>query len=162
MTGAIDTAKVSGRRQLHFASLDDILADVERLAQSKEIRALGNLSPGQIFKHLAIVMNKSIDGFVNRPPAVVRFLIRLLFKRRVLTKTMSAGFKLPAKAQGELIPPPTSLEDGLQSIRQAIKRLKTETTRAPSAAFGPLSIDEWNHLHCHHAELHMGFLVPVD
>jgi Protein of unknown function (DUF1569) len=162
VTGTINTTKVTGRRQLHFDSLEDILADVERLAQSKDIRALGNLSPGQIFKHLAIVMNKSIDGFVHRPPTVVRFLIRLLFKRKVLTQTMSAGFKLPAKAEGELIPPATSLEEGLQSIRHAIKRLKTEATRAPSAAFGPLSTDEWNQLHCHHAELHLSFLIPVN
>ena len=30
----VDTAKVQGRRTLHFNSLDDILADVEKLNQS--------------------------------------------------------------------------------------------------------------------------------
>ena len=43
---SVDTAKVEGRRTLHFHSLDDILADVERLNQGK-VRPIGNWSPGQ-------------------------------------------------------------------------------------------------------------------
>ena len=162
MPTAINTAKVTGRRQLHFNSLDDILADVEQLAKAKEIRTLGNWSDGQILQYLALVMNKSIDGFVSRPPAIIRFVARWFFKKRFLTKTMSAGFKLPAKAQTELVPPPCSLEEGLRSIRQALGRLKTDTTRVPNVVLGPLTLDEWNQLHCRHSELHLSFLVPVD
>jgi hypothetical protein len=158
----IETGKVTGRRQLHFHSLDDILAEVERLASSREIRTLGNWSAGQIFQHLATVMNKSIDGFDHPLPGVVRVVLRLLFKQRFLTKPMEAGFKLPSKAATELIPSSTSLDEGLQSIRQAISRLRSETKRAPNAAVGPLTVEEWNQLHCRHAELHLGFLIPVD
>src|SRR5262245_26306085 len=129
MVSAIDTTKVTERRPLHFNGLDDIAADVERLAKNKDIRTLGNWSAGQVLQHLATVMNKSIDGFTARPPAVVRWVARLLFKGRFLTKPMSAGFKLPAKAQAELGPSPTSWEEGLRSIRQALTRLKTETHR---------------------------------
>lgn len=157
---AIDTGKVTERRQLHFNSLEDILADVDRLAKSREIRTLGNWSAGQILKHVSNVMNKSIDGFDNSLPAFVRLVFRVLFKQRFLTKPMSAGFKLPAKAATELVPSPTSLEEGLQAIRQAIGRLQTETKRAPSAVLGPLTADEWNQLHCRHGELHLSFLVP--
>ena len=70
-TTRIDTGKVAGRRELHFNSLDDILADVDRLASSREIRTLGNWSAGQIFEHVARVMDKSIDGSeqpAGRPP----------------------------------------------------------------------------------------------
>jgi hypothetical protein len=163
MATIIDTTKVTGRRQLHFDSLDDIRADVECLAKCKDMRTLGNWSGGQVLQHLAIVMNRSIDGFVARPPLVVRVILRWLFKRRFLTKPMSAGFKLPANAMVELVAPATtSLDEGFQSIRHALKRLKTETTRAPSAAFGPLTADEWEQLHCRHCELHLSFLVPVD
>jgi hypothetical protein len=159
---AIDTGKVTERRQLHFGSLDDILAEVDRLAKSRDIGTLGNWSAGQCFKHLATVMNKSIDGFDNRLPALVRVVFRTLFKQRFLSKPMGAGFKLPEKAHAELVPPSTSLEEGLQSIRQAIKRLQTETKRAPNAVLGPLTADEWNQLHCRHSELHLSFLLPVD
>lgn len=47
MPDTIDTKKVSDRRKLHFNTLDDILADVELLASSKDVRALGNWSPGR-------------------------------------------------------------------------------------------------------------------
>jgi Protein of unknown function (DUF1569) len=162
MASAIDTSKVAERRQLHFNSLDDLRADVERLAKSKEVRALGNWSPGQVLEHLAIVMDKSIDGFGHRPPALVRFLVRLLFKRRFLTKPMAPGFKLPAAAAAELVPPATPLEAGLDHIRRGLVRLQTETMRAAHPVLGALSVAEWNQVHCHHAELHLSFLVPVE
>jgi Protein of unknown function (DUF1569) len=162
MADAIDTSKIIGRRQIHFDSLDDILAEVERLADAKEMRALGNNSAGQILRHLATAMNKSIDGFTHRPPAAVRFFLRVFLKRRILMRTMSAGFKLPAAAQSEMWGPAVDLASGLTSIRQAIARLRTETPRQPHPAFGPLLPDEWLQLHCRHAELHLSFLVPVD
>ncbi|MFI5459471.1 MAG: DUF1569 domain-containing protein [Isosphaerales bacterium] len=161
MATVVDTTKVTERRQVHFDSLDDILADVERLAKSPNIKALGNWSPGQVLSHLAIALNKSIDGYENRPPALVRVVARSLFKRRFLTKTMSAGFKLPAKAMDELTTPPVPFEEGLQSFRQAIRRLKTETKRAPNPVLGELTPAEWIQFHCRHAELHLSFLVPA-
>jgi hypothetical protein len=161
MSTAIDTAKVTERRQLHFNNIEDILADVNQLACCREIKPLGNWSAGQIFQHLATVMNKSIDGFDTHLPAPLRFGLRLLFKNKFLYKPMSAGFKLPKKTAEELVSPPISVEDGVAHIRQAIHRLQTETKRSPSAAIGPLTLDEWTQLHCRHSELHLSFLVPV-
>jgi hypothetical protein len=161
MATVIETAKVTNRRQLHFNSLDDILADVERLAQSPEIKNLGNWPAGAVLGHLATSLNKSIDGFSNRPPAVVRVLCRAFFKRAFLTKPMSAGFKLPARAQAELYDASTTREAGLQALRQAIKRLQTETRRAPNPVVGELTREEWDQFHCRHCELHLSFLVPT-
>lgn len=106
-------------------------------------------------------MNKSIDGFDNQLPAFLRFVLWLLFKHRFLTKPMPAGFKLPPKATTELVAGPTSLDEGVHSIREAIKRLQTDTTRAPNVMFGPLTLDEWTQLHCRHSELHLSFLLPA-
>jgi hypothetical protein len=159
---AIDTTKVADRRQLHFSSLDDILADVDRLAKCKEIRTLGNWSAGQLLKHVGLAMHKSIDGFTNRPPWPVRFLIRLFFKGRFLNKPMAPGFKLPERAAAELIPAGATLQEGLDCVRQGIHRLKTDPRRAPHAVFGKLTEDEWIRLHCRHCELHLSFLLPVD
>jgi hypothetical protein len=161
MSTAIDTAKVTERRQLHFNGLDDILADVDHLANSREIKAFGNWSPGQIFQHLATVMNKSIDGFNTHLPWPLRFGLRLLFKNRFLHKPMPPGFKLGKKAAAELVCPPINVEDGVCNIRHAIHRLQTEMKRSPSAAIGPLTREEWNQLHCRHCELHLSFLIPV-
>lgn len=159
MSTAINTGKVTGRRQLHFDNLDDIRADVDQLAKWPSIRTLGNWSAGQILWHLAVVMKGSIDGIPPMMPGFVMSIMRFLFKRRFLTKTMSAGFKLPAKA-ASIIPPPTSFEDGLRFIRQALDRLQKESQRAPSPVLGPLTREEWDQLHCRHAELHLSFLVP--
>jgi hypothetical protein len=162
MNDAIDTTKVIDRRELHFQTIEDIQADVERLARAKEIRALGNWSPGQIFGHLAITMNSSIDGFKHHLFAPLRWFIRLFVKRKLLKGPMTPGFKLNDKAAEDMVPPPTSLEDGLRSIREAIRRLQTETKRAPSAFMGHMTDEEWTQLHCRHAELHLSFLVPVE
>jgi len=161
MSTAIDTARVTERRHLHFNNLDDIRADVEQLAHAGEIRTLGNWSAGQIFRHLATIMNKCIDGFDNRLPGPMRFILRLFFKRKFLTQPMKPGFQLGAKAAAEIVPPPTSLEEGLLSIRQALNRLQLESKRSPSAFLGPLTRDEWERLHCRHSELHLSFLIPI-
>jgi hypothetical protein len=161
METAIDTAKVRERRQLHFTSVEDISADVDQLAQGGEIRALGNWSAGQIFQHLAVAFNCSIDGYRFSFPAPLRFLLRLFIKRAILNKPMSPGFRLPKKAARELVSPPISLEEGLGNLRQAIRRLQTETKRAPNPVIGKLTREDWDKLHCRHAELHLSFLVPV-
>jgi hypothetical protein len=162
MATAIDTGKVTGRRQLHFDSLDDILADVDKLGRAREIRTLGNWPAGKVLKHLATSFNKSIDGYENPVPAVVRFFLRLFLKNSFLTKPLSPGFRLPANAQAEMWSASASVSEATEAVRGAIGRLRAETHRVPHPAIGPLTVDEWNQFHCRHAEMHLSFLVPVD
>jgi hypothetical protein len=157
----INTTKVTDRRQLHFDSLDDLSADVERLAACHELRTLGNWSAGQIFEHLAVVMNKSIDGFDKQMPAAVRFLARLLVKPRLLGRPMKPGFRLPGRL-AEIVPPPVETAAGLDHLRRALGRLRAEEKRAPSPFLGAMTRAEWDQLHCRHAELHLSFLVPAE
>src|SRR5207245_1161962 len=139
MSTIIDTTKVTERRQLHFESLEEILADVDHLAKSKEILPLGNWSTGQVFQHLAIIMNKSIDGFDNHLAWPLRFVLGVFFKKKFLSKPMPPGFKLKGKSAVEIIPPPpVATEVALRNIRAAIDRLQTESKRAPSAFLGPM------------------------
>jgi hypothetical protein len=117
-----NTKKVTGRRQLQFDSLDDILGEPERRA-SCNVRQLGNWSLGQIFKHLAITMNASIDGVQYKAPWLMR-LVTPMFKKRILTQPMQPGFKIPAKLAIKTVPDPgTTTEEGLTALRQAITRL---------------------------------------
>jgi len=158
MATTINTAKVKGRRQLRFDSLDDIAMEVERLAGSKGVRAMGNWSSGQVLQHLATTMENSIDGFQGSVPAPVRLFLRLFMRRRFITKPMPPGFKLPVSA-GNLLPAPTSWDRALTNFRRAMQRVKTEARRSPHPAFGPMTVDEWNQIHCRHSELHLSFLV---
>jgi hypothetical protein len=153
----IQTTKVLNRRPLHFQTIDDIHRDVEHLNQGK-VKALGNWSGGQVLRHLATVMNDSIDGFPMRFSWPLRLLGRVL-KGRILAKGMTPGYQLKGSAAAELVPPATSWEEGLQLFRQAIHRLQTETKREPSPFFGAMTREEWDQLHCRHAELHLSFLV---
>jgi hypothetical protein len=156
----VDTTKVQGRRELHFNSVEDIRADVERLTQG-DVRTLGNWSAGQILKHLAIVMDSSIDGPAFRLPWYMRLIGRLM-RKRLLNRPMSAGFQLPAYAAKVLVPPPTSFEEGLTAFRNAIHRQQSEPGRKPSPFLGELTPEAWLRLHCRHAELHLGFLTSEE
>jgi len=160
MPETITTAKTTGRRSLQFTCLDDIRADVEKLAQCKQINHLGNWTPGQVLKHLAMTMDNSIDGFPFQMPGILRFVLRLTMKGRLLNKPMESGFNLPKRAAA-MLPQPTTWEEGLTGFRRALGRLKTETRRAPSPVIGPLTAEEWEQLHCRHSELHLSFLTPA-
>lgn len=154
----VDTAKIQGRRTLTFSTLDDILADVEKLNGAK-LRSLGNWSPGQILKHLTVPMLWCLDGAPLRAPWYVR-VMSWFMKGWFLRNPMPAGFKLSADFAKELLPPPATWEDGLQALRSAIQRMKTEPQRHPSPFLGTLTSDQWVQLHCRHAELHLSFLIP--
>lgn len=156
----VNTSKVTGRREVHFRTIDDILADAERLTAGP-MRQLGNWSVGQATSHLARTQKMSLDGDPARAPLPIRMLIKFV-KRRILTKGMKPGFKLSKPAAEKYISgPQISDEEGLNELRASIARLKTEPQRHPHPAFGPLSRDEWEQLHLRHAELHLSFFVPA-
>ena len=156
----IDTSKVQNRREVQYTSLQDVLADAERLTQGN-FNTLGNWSAGQIFLHLAKSFNDSIDGSDMRLPWYLKLLGPLL-KNKLLRGPMAPGVKLPESVAKVTVPGPTSTEEGMAALRSAIARLESESKRAPSPFLGAMTKDEWNRLHLNHSALHMSFLVPQD
>lgn len=156
---AVSTKNVAGRRKLHFESFDELSADLDQLAASP-VRCLGNWSLGTICGHLAKSMNQSIDGAPFQAPWLIRTFAPLL-KNRFLTKGLTPGFKMPASAAKVLIPNVADDAAGIAELRAAIARQQRETPRAASPVFGRMTPDEWKQLHFRHAELHLGFVVPV-
>lgn len=154
----IDTTKVPNRRKLQYASLQEVLTDAERLTQGG-FHAVGNWSAGQIFLHLAKAFNDSIDGSTVRLPWIYK-VVGPLLKGRLLRGPMAAGVKLPASVAREIVPGPTSTEEGMTALRAAIGRLESESKRARSPFLGAMTREEWDRLHLNHAALHMSFLVP--
>jgi Protein of unknown function (DUF1569) len=152
----VDTKHVPGRRKLHFASLDAMLAEAERLVASPQTKMLGNWPLSQLLVHLTLAMNSSIDGISARAPWFIR-LLGPVIKRRVLARGMSPGFKLPASAEAEFFPPAGSTSDALEKFRAAVDRVKRERMTAVHPIMGRITHDEWLALHLRHAELHFGF-----
>jgi hypothetical protein len=154
----VQTKNVTGRRTLDYKSLDEVVADADRLSAG-EVTLLGNWSAGQIFRHLAIAYNGSIDGFKATFPWYIRFMAGL-FKKKLLAGQMPPGIKLPPAFAKEVLPEPTTTEEGLAELHAAVARLKREPGRAKHPVFGNFSKEEWNQIHLNHANLHMSFLVP--
>jgi hypothetical protein len=155
---SINTAKVQGRRKLRFASFEELLADVDRLS-SGPVKVLGNWSPGQIFRHLAVAYNSSIDGFTMTFPLHLR-LVAKVFRKKLLTMQMPAGFKLPRSGAATLEPSASSTQEGAAELRAAVARLEREPSRARHSMFGDLTREEWDRVHLTHASLHLSFLIP--
>jgi hypothetical protein len=156
---SIDTKTVQGRRELHFQSLAEMLADAERLVASGHTKTLGNWPLDQLLTHLASAINHSIDGISAKAPWFIRLLAPFL-KHRILTRTMSPGFKLPGDVDKAFFPAVASHQEALQMFQHAIARLKNEQMTARHPVLGKLTHDEWIQFHLRHAELHLSFAIP--
>lgn len=149
------------RRELRFDNLQQVLADAQQ-AVAQGYTPIGNWTAGQIFAHLAIGMESSIDGFKFKVAPPLRWFMKTFLKKRLLQKGLPTGIKLTGDAERLLKPKPCTNQEGLDRLRTAVHRLETETQRMPSPLLGDLDIEQWNQFHMRHAELHLGFLVPPD
>ena len=152
------------RRQLRFETVDDALAEAERLVAAEGAGRLdraGNWALGQTLGHLATWANFAFDGYPPqiRAPLPVRVILRMA-RGRILSKGMMAGVKIRGVPEGtvglELLEP----DEGLRRFRAAMERLRSTAPKTDNPVFGPLTHDEWVKLNLRHAELHLGHLVP--
>lgn len=156
---SVDTAKVSGRRTISFHNHDEVLADVERLAASG-YRQLGNWSLGQIAEHLALAMGSALDGAKAQAAWPIRLLARLFVKNQLVRGPMKPGFQLPPKFAPALLPGSPADQQGIEALRTAVRRWKTEPQRYPHGFFGKLTPEEWEKIMLNHAAMHLSFVVP--
>ncbi len=162
----IDTRKVAQRRKLQFHTLHEILRDVEQLAAvtsetGESICADGNWTPAQIVEHVTFFIDGAIDGFTFTAPLLIRVLARP-FKKRILTKPMKPGVKLPARMNVVLPDPQTTWEDAVSALRDTVARIDTgERMTQPSPLLGAMTHEDWVKLHCRHAEMHFSFMHPA-
>ena len=158
----VDTRKVADHRTLRFESLDQLMAEVERLAEAEragQLRRLGNWTLGQTVGHLASWAEYSYTGAPLKVPFFIKWFLRLR-KKTFLYSPMRAGVKIPGVAGGTLATEPMPLDEALGRYRRALERLKVEPPASPNVIFGHLTHAEWTALQLRHAELHLGFLIP--
>jgi Protein of unknown function (DUF1569) len=158
----IDTAKVAGRRELQFNSIDDALAEVDRLAaleRAGQLEPLGNWTCGQVFNHLGTWAEFAFKPNPLKPPLFIRWILKGM-KNRFIHAPMNVGAHIPRTKDGTLGTEPCTVEEGLHRLRSALLRLKSEKPTQPNVIFGELTHDEWINMNLRHVELHLSFLKP--
>lgn len=155
------SSSTATRRTLRFTSMAEILADVDQLAGSGRVVGLGTWSPAQVLDHVRRVMVMSREGVDFAMPLPLRVFGRV-FKPLLLRNTLKPGIKIP-KVATEAFDPPKDLEwaPSVAAFREEIAAAsRPGAMTAVSPLVGPLSHADWERLHCRHAELHFGFIVP--
>lgn len=145
------------RRSLSFASLDEIMPDVDRLLEGHQ--TVGNWSLAQICNHLATAIQSSIDGFDVRAPWFMRITLGKMMKRKVFaTGKLQTGIKLPDRV---LPKPGLDARAEAEALRASLRLFASHT--GPVAAhpfFGPMTHAEWCRLHEIHCAHHLSFALP--
>jgi len=152
------------RRSLCFETLDDLLAEVDRVVEADREGRLhrgGNWTTGQVLGHIAAWIEYGYEGYpMPKPPFLVRLMARW-FLKRVLRDGMRPGFKIPGVEGGTYGTEEMPTEAAAERLRRAVKRLQAgEPARYHSPAFGPMSEEDRIRLTLRHAELHLSFLLP--
>jgi hypothetical protein len=158
----VETGKIKNHRSLRFESVEDALAEIDRIQSADgrgALKTVGNWTPGQILSHVAAWIEYGYDGYPLKPPP---FFIRWILKwqvKKYLRDGMPKGVRIPGVPEGTYgaddIPTPAAAA----RLRQAFLRLKNgEPARFDSPAFGRMSHDDRIRLNLRHAELHLGFL----
>ena len=155
--------KKSARRQLRFASLDELLADLDRIEAAEKAGTLhttGNWTAGEILTHVAAWIDYGYEGYpVKPPPFFIRWFLRKMLPS-ALKDGLKPGVKIPGVKGGTTGAEKVDTAAGIARLRRSIARLATgEAEKYPSPAFGPLSPSQRIELQLRHAELHLSFLA---
>lgn len=142
------------RRVLDFASIQELMPEVERLLAGHV--TLGQWTLGQMCNHLTKAIRYSAEqpAAAETPTREQTVTLKLFFRGRFPDDR-------PA-------PPGTEPREGLNDATEA-EKLRAAIARFGEAAgpgplhprLGPLTHEEWERFHCMHAAHHLGFAVPT-
>ncbi|MFK7770234.1 MAG: DUF1569 domain-containing protein [Mariniblastus sp.] len=149
------------RRQLAFNSLNDAVADVERLVQGK-VRTTGKHTFGQIIEHLART-HDMVTGKIVGPkmPWYIRMAMPFM-RKKILNGPVTPGFKLPKNVEDFF------WEKGDVDVQQALTHLKESVEYYNSngplpvhPVFGEATREQIDSLNRQHCAMHLSFVHPV-
>ena len=145
------------RRTLSFASLDQVMPDVDRLLQGHS--TVREWSLGQMCNHLTSVITGSVEGFPGKAPWIVRATVgRFIIGRLLSTGRMAEGIKLP---QDFLPKPELDARAEAEALRAALRLFAANPgPMAMHPFFGTLTRAQWDQLHRIHCAHHLSFALP--
>jgi len=152
------------RRHLRFETIDDALAEAERLVAAEREGRLdrcGNWPLGQTLGHLATWANFAHDGYPPeiRAPMPVRMILRLM-RGTIVNKGMMPGVRIGKLPGGTVGLDVMDADEGLRRFRAALERLRATPPTIANPVFGKLTHEQWIALNLRHAELHLNFQTP--
>lgn len=151
------------RRQLRFASLDEVdaeLARLEALHAQGQLRALRTYSPAQNLYHLARWMKLYQDRDLPTGLPIHLKIVGRLMRRRLLRKGFPAGLPGP---EGKVQPEPeVPFEEAIDFLRRIHDAMRTEDFGQHEEFLGGLTHEQVVMLHLRHCELHLGFIGVRD
>ncbi|MEM9418852.1 MAG: DUF1569 domain-containing protein [Planctomycetota bacterium] len=156
---AVDVKKAE-RRELHFKSIDEVLAEAETFTEQST--ATGNWTPAQNVHHVAFAISMLNHGVDLKIPLPMKLFGRVLKLFGAHVKPINPGIKPPKKVAEAFAPPAdVTLSDAVQKLRDEVTYANEHGMHHPSPLFGKLTPDEAIKLNCRHAELHFGFIYPA-
>lgn len=144
------------RPDLRFDSLDEMLADVDRLRSGPTEQA-GQWNLAMILDHMAKAINAHDNPKVKPMRRPLRWIVRAAVHRIVRRgRYPSIKFPAPKRMQPD---PNVSLESTYAEFRAAVESLRAITSPIlTDTPFGDLPVDEFVKLQLLHGAHHLGFL----
>ena len=143
------------RRRLEFASLEEVMPEVERLLAGHT--TVGGWTLAQICNHLATGIRLTLDAPI-RPTEPTRE--QDVARRRFFSRSQfPEGMVVPIP----VLVPQADLDAHTEagSLRDAVARFTACAGPFPAhPRLGPLTREEWTQFHCMHCAHHLGFAVP--
>lgn len=148
------------RRHLDFQSLDEVVAEAERLVQGK-VHTTGQYTFGQILEHLARTHDMA-SGKTEPPhfPWFMRMLMPLM-RKSILNSDVKPGFKLPKKAQDYFWPEgDVDVSDALAHLKASVQHYNENGPLSVHPLFGKATREQIDRLNCSHCAMHLSFVHP--
>jgi hypothetical protein len=149
------------RRKVTLNTLDDIVAEVERLAAS-DVTTTGKHSFPKIVRHLALT-NNMMTGRIPapKPPLIMKLLLPFI-RSSILKGPVKPGVKLPANAEAEFwSDEEITVEDAVQMLKESVLYYKEHGPLPVHPIFGKATREQLDRLTCSHAEMHLSFVHPA-
>ena len=150
------------RRNLHFDSVDDVIEEVNKIAEADANGGLvvtGQWSVGEILSHLSAWIEYAYNGYpIDAPPWIVQKLLKFHL-RSILKNGMKPGVNIPGVDGGTVGQEKIDCDVACRRYLVALNRLaSSEEAKYPSPAFGKLEREKFVKLNLRHAELHLSFI----
>ena len=150
------------RRELKFGSMDEVVAEIDRLAES-EIRTTGNHSFPEIVRHLALT-HDMVTGKVKgpSPPWYLKLVIVFMKSSMLKDKPLPSGFKLPAAAEAFFWPSSeVSQEDAVVHFKESVANYVANGPLPKHPVWGTITAEQSMSMNLRHAAMHLSFVHSV-